>query len=89
VAAALRRHTEVALGNVIGSNIFNMAAILGVATLFGTIPVAPEILRFDLWVMLAAALALIPFVIFRRNISRLMGVVLTALYVGYIAFVLV
>lgn len=88
VMAAVRRHTEVALGNVIGSNIFNLLAIIGTATLFGAIPVAEAFLRVDLWVMLAASLCLIPFVVFRCNISRIGGVALTALYVAYVAFLL-
>lgn len=88
VMAAIRRHTEVALGNVIGSNIFNLLAIIGVAALFGEIPVADKLLRFDIWVMLAASLVLIPFVLMRKNITRAMGVGLTLLYVGYVAFLL-
>ncbi|MEY8840493.1 calcium/sodium antiporter, partial [Cribrihabitans sp. XS_ASV171] len=51
VMAALRRQADVALGNVIGSNMFNLLAIVGIATFVGEIPVDPEFLRFDLWVM--------------------------------------
>ncbi len=47
--------------------------IIGVATLVGPIPVDPEFLRFDLWVMLAASLLLIPFVFFRRDITPRLG----------------
>jgi cation:H+ antiporter len=88
VMAALRRQADVALGNVIGSNMFNLLAIVGIATFFGEIPVDPEFLYFDLWVMLAASLLLIPFVFFRRDISRVWGVALTALYVVYILIIL-
>ena len=48
------------LGNVIGSNMFNLLGIIGVASLVGPITVDPEFLRFDLWVMLGASLLLIP-----------------------------
>ncbi len=85
--AALRRQADVALGNVIGSNMFNLLAIIGVTALLGPIPVAPQFLQFDLWVMLAASLILVPFVFFKRDITRTWGVVLTALYLVYIAIV--
>ena len=86
--AALRRHAEVALGNVIGSNIFNLLGIIGVASLVGPIPVDPEILSFDLWIMLAASLLLIPFVYFRWIFGRVIGVVFTGLYLIYVISVL-
>ncbi|MCG7627096.1 calcium/sodium antiporter [Epibacterium sp. MM17-32] len=82
--AALRRQADVALGNVIGSNMFNLLAIIGLATFVGPISVDPEFLRFDLWVMLGASLIIIPFVFFRQDITRLWGVLLTLLYVAYI-----
>ena len=84
VMAALRRQADVALGNVIGSNMFNLLAIIGIATWFGRIPVAPEFPRFDLWVMLGASLLLMPFVFFKRDITRGWGLILTLLYAIYI-----
>ncbi|WP_298850921.1 calcium/sodium antiporter [uncultured Ruegeria sp.] len=89
VMAALRRQADVALGNVIGSNMFNLLAIIGIATWFGRIPVDPEFLRFDLWVMLGASLLLVPFVFFKQDISRIWGLVLTFLYVLYVTVLLV
>ena len=88
VMAALRRQADVALGNVIGSNLFNLLGIIGVATLVGPIPVDPQFLQFDFWVMLASALLLLPFVYFGRDITRLWGVILTALYAAYVVAVL-
>jgi cation:H+ antiporter len=89
VMAAIRRQADVALGNVIGSNMFNLLAIVGIASLFGPIPVDPTILQFDMWVMLAASLALIPFVFLRQDITRLWGGGLAALYVAYLVVILV
>ncbi len=86
--AAIRRQADVALGNVIGSNMFNLLAIIGIAALVGPIPVADEFLRFDLWVMLAASFLLIPFVFFGRNITRIWGAALTLLYMAYLLLVL-
>ncbi|KRS13339.1 sodium:proton exchanger [Roseovarius atlanticus] len=88
VMAALRKQADVALGNVIGSNMFNLLAIIGITSFVGTIPVDPEFLEFDLWVMLAASLLLIPFVFLGRDITRLWGIALTVLYVIYVLVVL-
>jgi cation:H+ antiporter len=87
--AAIRRQADVALGNVIGSNMFNLLAIIGIAALVGPIPVAAGFLRFDLWVMLASSLLLVPFVLFRQNITRIWGAALTLLYMVYLVIVLV
>ncbi len=86
--AALRRQADVALGNVIGSNMFNLLAIIGIAALIGPIPVAAEFLQFDLWVMLGASVLLLPFVFWRWNITRAWGIGLSIAYVVYVASVL-
>ncbi|MFZ8958307.1 MAG: sodium:calcium antiporter, partial [Paracoccaceae bacterium] len=88
VMAALRKHVDVALGNVIGSNIFNLVFIFGVAPWFGAIPVDNEFLRFDLWVMLGTSLILLPFVFFRWRMGRAVGLLFVALYIGYVSFLL-
>ena len=88
VMAALRRQADVALGNVIGSNMFNLLAIIGIASLVGDIPVDPKFFVLDLWVMAGASALLIPFVFMGRNITRAWGIGLTALYVSYLAIVL-
>tara|TARA_R110000850_G_scaffold29527_2_gene81489 strand:+ start:466 stop:1437 length:972 start_codon:yes stop_codon:yes gene_type:complete len=88
VMAALRRHADVALGNVIGSNLFNLLGIIGVAVLIGPIPVETSFLKSDLWVMLAATMLLVPFVFFGRNITRTWGVALTGLYLSYLVWAL-
>jgi len=88
VMAAIRRHADVAIGNVIGSNVFNLLGIIGVASLVGPLPVDEDILEFDLWVMLAASLVLIPFVFNGWRMGRRVGLIFCALYVGYILMVL-
>jgi cation:H+ antiporter len=89
VMAAIRRQADVALGNVIGSNMFNLLAIIGITALISPVPVNAEFLEFDLWVMLAASLLLIPFVLLCRDIGRLWGIALTVAYLGYVTLVLV
>lgn len=89
VMATLRRQADVALGNVIGSNMFNLLAIIGIASLVGPIEVDPEFLTFDLWVMLGASLLLIPFVYMTKDITRVWGIALSALYAIYLFVVLI
>ena len=88
VSAAFRRQTDVALGNVIGSNMFNLLGIIGVAALVGPIPVTEKMLGFDLWVMAGASLILAPFVFRGWYMGRAWGAALTALYVLYVVMVL-
>lgn len=59
VMAALKGESDVAFGNIVGSNIYNILAILGITALIHPIPVAAEIVAWDVWVMLAATVALI------------------------------
>ncbi len=85
VVAALRRQADVALGNVIGSNLFNLLGIIGVASMFGSIPVERQFLTQDLWVMLAASVLIAPFVFSKSlNMTRPWGVALTAAYIAYL-----
>ncbi len=88
VMAALRRQADVALGNVIGSNMFNLLAIIGITALVGRIPVEAEFLVFDFWVMLGASVLIFPFVFLKMDMGRLWGVLLTALYAAYVSIVL-
>ena len=84
VAAAFRKQAGVAFGNVIGSNIFNLLAIIGITGLVAPIPVDDTFLRQDLWVMSAAALLLAPFVYLRWNMGRIWGLVFLAVYLVYL-----
>ena len=78
VMAAFRKQADVALGNVIGSNMFNLLAIIGIASFFGAIPVERGFLTFDLWVMLGASVILGPFVFSKTmNMTRTWGLILT------------
>ncbi len=83
--AAFHRTSDVALGNVIGSNVFNILLILGVTTVLVDVPVPETFLRFDLWVMLGAAVLLTGFVARRTAVGRAWGAVLLVGYVAYLA----
>ena len=67
VISAIKKQAEVALGNVVGSIIFNLLGITGVATLFGNITVASSFFQWDFWVMLGSALLMIPLVFVERR----------------------
>lgn len=86
VMAAVRRHTDVALGNVIGSNIFNILLIMGVTATIIPIPVDPIVVSRDMWLMLAASLAILPFVLLKSAIGRVSGLGFSALYVAFVAW---
>lgn len=88
VMAALRRQADVAIGNVIGSNMFNLLAIMGVTVMVGPVPVVWPFLAYDLWMMLGASLLIAPFVFSKtRNMTRRWGFMLFALYIGYLIVV--
>ncbi|MDO9524284.1 MAG: sodium:calcium antiporter, partial [Gemmobacter sp.] len=61
----------------------NLLGIIGVAGLFGDLPVPQELLRFDLWIMLGASLVLAPFVLGKRDMGRMMGVGMIGAYGVY------
>ena len=85
VMAGLRNQAEVALGNVIGSNIFNLLGIIGVTTLFDEIYVSSSFFALDIWVMLASALVLIPFVFLKWRMARPIGALFLGAYTLYLA----
>ncbi len=82
--AALRRQSEIAIGNIVGSNIFNVFGILGVTAVIAPIPVAPRFLTFDLPVMIAVSLVLTSLLLTRPLIGRGVGVALLAGYAAYV-----
>ena len=84
VIAALRKQSDVALGNILGSNIYNILGIGGLTALIAPTAVPPEIMRFDNLVMVAVSLALLVFMATGRRLSRIEGGALVAGYVLYV-----
>ena len=83
VMAAIRRHADVAMGNIIGSNLFNLLGIMGAVSFLGPLDVPQEFLTLDLWVMLGCGALLWACLYPRWMVGRGMGVGLVALYVAY------
>ena len=84
VVSALRRNPDVAIGNIIGSNLFNIFGILGATALIAPLTVPAEIIARDIWWMLAASLALLVFTFTAKRLTRLEGALLAAAYAGYL-----
>lgn len=89
IAAARKRHTEILLGNVIGSNVFNTLCVLGAAALVRPIAVERNSIRVDAPVMMAVGAIAWLMVLTRKHLGRLEGAVLLAIYAGYVAWVVV
>jgi cation:H+ antiporter len=83
VIAALHKSSDVAIGNVVGSNLFNILAILGITALLVDIPVEPGFLRFDVWVMFVASIIVWVFVLARATIGRITGLLFLTGYATY------
>lgn len=85
VTASLRRQGDIALGNVVGSNIYNILGILGTTAILHPLSVPPAVREFDVWVMLAATILLVLFATTGRRLSRGEGAVFLAAYLAYVA----
>ncbi|MGF1607707.1 MAG: calcium/sodium antiporter [Rhodothalassiaceae bacterium] len=88
VMAAIRKHGDIAFGNVIGSNLFNILGIAGVTATVHPIAVPPEIAGFDIWVLLGTAVLLVFFARTGHRISRWEGAALLAGYAAYVTVLL-
>lgn len=83
IVAVLRKHEDVALGNIVGSNIYNILGILGITSIIQPIEVPAEIAAFDVWAMLGVTALLLVQLRSGWRLSRIEGALLVALYAGY------
>jgi cation:H+ antiporter len=90
VVATLRNERDIAVGNIIGSNLFNLLAVFGVTALVapGGVAIAQTVLRFDLPIMIGVSLATLPILFTGHRISRLEGALLFSGYWVYLAFLI-
>ena len=88
--AAYKKNTDIAIGNVVGSNIFNVFWILGISSAIRPLPFKPE-LNFDLWVVVAASALLFGWMFLgrRHTLERWQGVVFVLFYVAYITVIVI
>jgi len=87
--AAFKKETDISVGNIIGSNIFNLFGILGVTSIIKTIPVTDRIISFDIWWMLGISvlLLLLMLPLKHSSLNKYKGLVLATVYVAYLFFV--
>ena len=89
VLAARKGHGAIAVGNVIGSNIFNILGILGITAMVTPLAVPPEMLGVTMWVFAASALVPLVLVYAFGMLGRVSGAMLVAVYVAYTAYLIV
>lgn len=82
--AAFRHQNGIALGNVVGSNIWNIVFIMGATSAITDVKVADQFILFDLWVMLFASFMLLPMMMFKNKITRAEGVFMLGCYTAYL-----
>ena len=85
IVASWRGHSDIALGNVLGSNIFNLLGVTGAVAMIEPLEMPIEIMSFDIWVLLGVTILLLPLMITENRISRIEGRVLVGLYFAYLA----
>ncbi|MAA76508.1 MAG: sodium:calcium antiporter [Rhodobiaceae bacterium] len=84
ILAALRGHAALAVGNIVGSNIYNILLILGVTGLVHPIAIAPDFLNMDIWVLLGVSGVTVFLLSYQQSISRIFG---GLFLVGYIIYI--
>jgi cation:H+ antiporter len=84
--AAYKKDADIAVGNIVGSNIFNIFWILGISSVISPLPFRPE-LNFDLWIVVISSALLFGWMFFgkRHVLERWQGAVFILLYISYIA----
>ena len=86
--AALRHEADIAVGNILGSNVFNIAGVLGVTSIIAPLDFSPEVLRLEFPAVMVITVLVVPIVRHRLVIRRREGVVLLSAYLALLAFVL-
>jgi len=86
--AAFKKQSDISIGNLIGSNIFNILGVIGVTSMLSPLAVSDAVIGFDMFWMLGIAALLFPIMFFGSRISRWNGVILLSIYVGYIVSLL-
>ena len=84
--AAAKRQSDIALGNIVGSNIFNVLGIVGATAVARPLRIPYEAIAIDLWVMLGLSVLFVPFLVTGLRLGRREGAVLVTLYLGYVAY---
>jgi len=84
IVAAMKKQTDIALGNLMGSNIFNILSILGITSMVTTVHVSDDILQVDILWMLGITLIIFPLMLYRRQLNWVAGTIMLVIYAAYI-----
>lgn len=87
--AALKGETDISIGNLIGSNLFNIMAVIGLTAMVNPIGVSDAIIASDMWWMIAIAVSLLPLMIIGKKIGRFKGTLLLGTYIAYITILVI
>lgn len=82
--AAFRQQSDISVGNLIGSNVFNINAILGITSMITSVPINKDVMNFDIYWVGGISLIVFPFILTSRKVNRVEGAVLFCLYLAYI-----
>jgi len=88
VVASIKKENDIAIGNVIGSNIFNIIFILGLSSSISTLTLNPSVLT-DMLVMLGSGLLIMLIALFSKKLRRWQGAAMFLFYVGYLAYIII
>jgi cation:H+ antiporter len=88
IVAALSKRTDMAIGNILGSNILNILLIIGLTSILQPIQVSPEFLTSDYWWMIGITLILFPLMLTKMRISKIEGAILLTIYLTYLYFLI-
>ena len=86
VIAATKKNTDLAIGNLLGSCIFNVFSILGITSMVKAVTVSSAIIDFDMIVMVGIILLLLPMMLSKKRVSSFEGAILLLIYIGYTTF---
>ena len=87
IISAIRRKVDFALGNVLGSNIYNVLGVLGVSSFFGNFRIPPVIGSIDLFFVLFVTIMILGFMFFFKRLGRTYGSISLLLYISYILYI--
>ena len=84
IVSAIKKRVDFALGNVLGSNIYNLLGILGISSFFGTFEIPNLVASYDMYIMIISALLISFFIIFVKKLNRFFGIISILSYFAYI-----
>ena len=86
ILSAIRRKVDFALGNVLGSNIYNSLGVMGISSFFANFSIPSSMVHFDLYVMTAVIILITLFMIIKKRLGRTYGILSLLIYIGYVYF---